>query len=238
MKPSDPKFPFRIVDLTHPLHNGMPTWPGDPPFRYASLSSIAADGVNLGEIRVCDHAGTHVGAPAHYVEDGATIERYAPEQLVMPLVVLDRVHKAPEGTAWELEPVHVHEDVEAHGPIPPGSLVALRTGRQEAWDDGQAGVYQTDPEGCFLWPGFREDTADLLLTEFRAVALGTDAPDLDAGISQEQTVGKRVAHAGALHVENLANLDHVPLRGAWVVLGVLPVRGASGSPARVIAYVP
>jgi arylformamidase len=36
-----------------------------------------------------DHAGTHVDAPYHFIEDGPTIERVQPETLLGPAVVLD-----------------------------------------------------------------------------------------------------------------------------------------------------
>jgi kynurenine formamidase len=41
---------------------------------------------------------------------------------------------------------------------------------------------------------------------------------------------------GAYILENLANLDRLPPRGAFVVIAPLPIRGGTGAPARVIAF--
>ena len=43
---------------------------------------------------------------------------------------------------------------------------------------------------------------------------------------------------GIWHVENLTNLAAVPPVGAWAVVGVPSIAGASGFPARVLALVP
>jgi kynurenine formamidase len=42
---------------------------------------------------------------------------------------------------------------------------------------------------------------------------------------------------GIWHVENLTNLAAVPPVGAWSVVGVPSIAGASGFPARVLALV-
>jgi kynurenine formamidase len=52
-------------------------------------------------------------------------------------------------------------------------------------------------------------------------------------------VHSQVTHPrGIWHLENLQNLKSLPPLGAWIVVGVLPLIGGSGSPARVIALLP
>jgi kynurenine formamidase len=44
--------------------------------------------------------------------------------------------------------------------------------------------------------------------------------------------------AGVWHAEGLVGLERVPIRGAWIVVGLLPVVDGSGAPARVFAVLP
>ncbi|HJU86785.1 MAG TPA: cyclase family protein, partial [Gemmatimonadota bacterium] len=54
------------IDISRPVADGTPVWPGDPPWRYRLSASIAGgDVANVGEISGSTHAGTHVDAPLH-----------------------------------------------------------------------------------------------------------------------------------------------------------------------------
>ncbi len=39
-------------------------------------------------------------------------------------------------------------------------------------------------------------------------------------------------------MENIANLDRLPQRGAWVIALPMKIAGGSGSPLRIVAVVP
>lgn len=80
---------MRIIDISVPFHEGMVVWPGSERFERKIASRIAAgDTCNLSEIVTSLHAGTHVDAPRHFVEDGATIERIDPAVFVGPCRVV------------------------------------------------------------------------------------------------------------------------------------------------------
>lgn len=66
---------MRVYDVSVGLHPGMPVWPGDPPLELERISAIA-DGANANVSRLaCGvHVGTHMDAPLHFVEGGASIE--------------------------------------------------------------------------------------------------------------------------------------------------------------------
>ena len=113
----------------------------------------------------------------------------------------------------------------------------LRTG----WDvhrhdvDAYAGV----SEGGLSFPGFGVDAARFLVDERGVSGIGIDTLGIDAGSAADFPVhGTVTLPRGIWHVENLINLDVVPAAGAWVVVGVPRVAGASGFPARVLALVP
>lgn len=66
---------MRIFDISQTITNGMPVWPGDPAVRLEWLSQISQGGeVNLTEIHLCAHAGTHLDMPSHFLEGGQTLD--------------------------------------------------------------------------------------------------------------------------------------------------------------------
>jgi arylformamidase len=65
------------IDISVPLHAGMPQWPDDRPFHRAETQTIAnGDPCNLSEFSTSAHIGTHIDAPRHYLADGAGIESF------------------------------------------------------------------------------------------------------------------------------------------------------------------
>jgi len=65
------------IDISVPLHAGMPHWPDDRPFHRAETQKIAnGDPCNLSEFSTSAHIGTHIDAPRHYLADGAGIESF------------------------------------------------------------------------------------------------------------------------------------------------------------------
>jgi len=64
-----------IYDVTVPLRNELPTWPGDPAVNISDLSSLAnGDSANVTGLNFSAHTGTHVDAPAHFIEGAAKVE--------------------------------------------------------------------------------------------------------------------------------------------------------------------
>jgi arylformamidase len=67
------------IDISTPIRDGMPHWPGDPDVRVWRFSSIEYGGANVTALSMCAHTGTHVDAPLHYVPGGASVDELPPE---------------------------------------------------------------------------------------------------------------------------------------------------------------
>jgi arylformamidase len=66
---------MRIFDISQTIHDGMPVWPGDPEVRLEWLSQLSQGGaVNLTEIHMCAHAGTHIDMPSHFLDQGKNLD--------------------------------------------------------------------------------------------------------------------------------------------------------------------
>jgi arylformamidase len=66
--------PSKIYDISVDIQMGMPTYPGDAKFRDRKLKSVQQDGYEIHRITMGNHTGTHVDAPAHFIQDGATVD--------------------------------------------------------------------------------------------------------------------------------------------------------------------
>lgn len=67
--------PVPIYDVTVPISNELPTWPGDPSVQLTVWRSLSSgDSANVSMLNFGAHTGTHVDAPAHFIDGAATIE--------------------------------------------------------------------------------------------------------------------------------------------------------------------
>ena len=64
-----------IYDVTVPLSNDLPTWPGDPGVEISDWRSLSnGDGANVTALNFGAHTATHVDAPAHFIEGAPKVE--------------------------------------------------------------------------------------------------------------------------------------------------------------------
>ena len=64
----------RIWDISPPVHDGAPVFPGDSPYRQRWAATIGPGcPVNVSEISLSPHVGAHADAPLHYDPAGASI---------------------------------------------------------------------------------------------------------------------------------------------------------------------
>ena len=68
--------------------------------------------------------------------------------------------------------------------------------------------------------------------------LGIDTHGVDPGRDSSFAVSKLLLEQPRIVLANLAGLDQLPPTGTTLVIGILRLRGGSGSPASVIALIP
>jgi arylformamidase len=84
-----------IYDISVPLSAELPTYPGDPGIRIQDWSKLAnGDSANVSALSFGAHTGTHVDAPAHFIEGTKKVESLDLEILI-----------------GEAEVVHVPEEI-------------------------------------------------------------------------------------------------------------------------------
>ncbi len=77
-------------DISVPLANEMPTYPGDPGIQVTASASLAnGDSANVTHLNFGAHTGTHVDAPAHFIEGASKVDSMDLETLIGPAKVVE-----------------------------------------------------------------------------------------------------------------------------------------------------
>ncbi|MHB8108770.1 MAG: cyclase family protein [Syntrophorhabdaceae bacterium] len=104
---------IKILDISVPMTEGMPLWPGDPPLLIQRISDIDHGALcNVSRFSCGVHTGTHVDAPIHFVKKGAAIDELPLGALVGPAHVFEFSEDIKEIGPRELESLEWASDVE------------------------------------------------------------------------------------------------------------------------------
>jgi kynurenine formamidase len=226
----------RLQDLTHEFREGFPGYLGAPSVLDRETAvTIPANGF-YGQIwHFWEHNCTHLDVPAHFVTGG----RYSPDigldELVgRPLAVVDISARAATNADAEVLVSDLTAFERREGRIKRGSVVAMNSGW--AARSGSVAAYRNvGADGLQHFPGFSAAAVEWLLEERDIAGIGVDTLSLDPGRSATFAAHVTLLAADRYGIENLANLDRVPARGASVTVGLIPWEQGSGGPARVFA---
>jgi arylformamidase len=206
-----------IHDLTHPIHTGMPTYPGDPPVRIDRWPEAAPWQVSA----VClgSHSGTHVDAPRHVDPAGPTLDQFAPDRFVGRGLLLDATGAGEnESLTPALLTTRRHE-------IRPGSFVVIRTGWDQYWENDR----------YFRHPYLGRELA-ASLARLGVGLVGIDALSIDSSVDGGSTAHEILLGANLLVVENLRNLSALqPDREHDFIFAPLALGECDGAPVRALA---
>lgn len=225
----------RVVDLTHTLDDGFPTFFGTPAWTREAEFSYAKDKFNLWKLTYGEHIGTHFDAPLHFSADGRSVDEIAPEQLVCPLAIIDVTQKAAKDADYRVSVDDIRGYERRWGRIPDGACVAMHSG----WDKHVRSprFRGADDAKVLHFPGFALETADFLIRERKVVGMAVDTLSLDHGPSKDFAVHYKWLPSGRYGIECIANLDKLPPSGATLVGGAPKFKGGSGGPGRIFALV-
>ncbi len=80
---------LKIIDISRGVFSS-PVYPGDPEPQVKVLSRIGNESdCNLSAVKMCVHAGTHVDAPLHFIENAKTIGDYDVGVFIGPCTVIE-----------------------------------------------------------------------------------------------------------------------------------------------------
>jgi arylformamidase len=204
-----------IYDVTVSIRAAMPVYEGDPAVEIAAWSALAkGDSANVSFLHFGAHTGTHVDAPAHFIEGARKIDSLPLETLIGPA----RVIRVPDNLT------EIDSNFLAGCNLDGVERVLFHTRNSAFWNEG-----------------FRKDFTHLLpeaaekLVEMGVKLVGTDYLSIEKFHSGHHRTHLALLSKGVVIIEGL-NLSEVPTGDYELIC--LPLKIAEGSgdgaPARVV----
>lgn len=232
------------VDLTWPFSDSTIYWPTDTlGFRHDTVAfGPTPGGYFYSSFRYSanEHGGTHLDAPIHFADGKDAADQIPLSSLMGPAVVVDVSAKANADYLATIEDLMAWET--EHGRIPDHAIVLLRTGWGDRYGD-RAAYLGTSANGAdavplLHFPALSPEAAQWLVNDRKVKAFGLDTPSVDRGQSTDFRTHVILYSANVPGFENVAHLEQLPATGSYVMALPMKIKGGSGGPLRIIAYVP
>jgi len=208
------------VDLSLPLEEGMPIAPDHKGFEVVQEADYNTNGLLRHYFGANAHQGTHIDAPAHFIEGGATIDELDLEKLIGPAYVADL-------REYRGEPISADVIDQATPPLDTGDRIILVTG------DVDEHFY--DPHFFDRAAHITVSAAEWLVDQGVSIVANDFLTEAMPG-DPARPVHHTILGAGIPVVEYICNTEEIA--GAEVVeLMCLPLRIPSfeATPTRVVA---
>ena len=216
---------MEMIDLSRLIYDGMPKIPVLPEVHVQKCLSLEkGHPLNVTELSLACHAGTHVDAPIHIVPTGKSIEELPLDAFVGPgAVIAVKKQGGEEVTARDLEASGV--------PVSRGDILMLYTG----WDEKFESVDYN------LHPYLSVDAAEWMVQKgikmFGIDCITVDLPTPLRPKGFDFPVHKTLLGNNVLIAENVTNLGSIVGKRTRIMALPLRVKGSDAGHARVIAEV-
>jgi kynurenine formamidase len=233
-----------IVDLSYPFDASTVYWPTAESFRLEKDFEGTTDkGYYYSAYRysAAEHGGTHLDAPVHFAKGQNSVDAIPLEQLIGPAIVVDVTRQASENRDYLITAADFKNWERRNGRIAAGTIVLLRTGFGKFYPDRKR-YLGTDQRGDAAvadlhFPGLHPDAARWLTQERKISAIGLDTASIDYGQSTLFESHRILFASNIPALENVANLDKLPVRGFSVIAMPMKIKAGSGGPLRIVAVV-
>ena len=189
-----------------------------------------------------EHVGTHLDAPAHFHEGGKSIEQIPVEKIIGEAIVVDVKDKVSADPEYLVTVDDILAWEKANGAVPDDCIILFNTGLAKVWPDKikYTGTDKNGNEGVaeLKNPGIHADAATFLAKDRRIKAVGIDSTSFDNARQSDRRSHRILFENDIPGIENIANLDALPAKGAYLIGLPMKIKGGSGAPIRVIAFVP
>ena len=216
---------MEMIDLSRVIYDGMPKIPVLPDVHVQRCLSLEkGHPLNVTEISLPCHAGTHVGATVHIFDNGKSIEEIPLEDFVGPGAVIPvKKRGGEEVTARDLENSGV--------PVSRGDILMLFTGWDEKFESPDYNIH----------PYLSLDAAEWIVGKgvklFGIDCITVDLPTPMRQQGFEFPVHRILLGNGVLIAENVANLGEVVGKKIRILALPLKVKESDAGHARIVAEI-
>jgi kynurenine formamidase len=233
----------KLVDLSYPLDEHTVFWPTNRPFtweRTAWGKTAQGHWYASAEFSMSEHGGTHIDAPIHFGEGRRSVDEIPLQKLIAPAVVVDVRPSVAGNHDYRLSREDLERWESRHGPIQEGAVVLMLTGWGQGWPDKARYLGSATPSDptTLHFPGFSKEAAEFLVRERHIDGIGIDTASIDYGPSRDFVVHQIINGANLYGLENVANLEKLPPKGAILLALPIKIKGGTGGPVRIIAVLP
>lgn len=233
------------IDLSHDFSDETIYWVTAEPFKRVTVAEgMTPQGYYYSAYNysAAEHGGTHIDSPVHFAEGKKTIDQIGLDQLIAHGVKIDVSSKAASDRDYLITADDIKNWETANGKIPEWSIILFQTGFGSRWPDKKAylGTDQKGPDAVkdLHFPGLHPEAAKWLVENRKIHAVGIDTASIDNG--QSTNFGSHVALMtnNIPAFENVANVEKLPVTGFHIVALPMKIKGGSGAPLRIVAFVP
>ena len=235
-----------LLDMTYVYDENTIYWPTAKGFELKKLAWEVGEAgywYASNEYSASEHGGTHADAPIHFAENGRTMDQIPLEEWIGPAVKIDVTDKCEKDRDYLLSVDDITDWEEQYGQIPDGAWVIMYTGIDTKYYPDKLKVLGTDKTGEealpeLSFPGFSPESIEFLISERNFTGIAIDTPSIDYGKSKDFKVHQILFAADKLALENIANLDKLPIKGATLYVIPMLIKDGTGAPARVFGILP
>ncbi|WP_165998334.1 cyclase family protein [Bacillus sp. Cs-700] len=208
----------KIIDLSIPVHNETPVFPGDPKPNIYPVAEHDKDGYQVTQMNIGTHTGTHLDAPFHFQKNGDSIDQLNLMKVIGPGHVIDVTGKEP---GEEITLKDVASQIES---VLPGTITLFHTG----WSQ------HIGTQTYFNYPYLSVDIINTLL-EKGVSTFFIDALNVDKPGASTFPVHEAITSVNGIIGENFCNFEKIDFENPLIIALPLKLEGLDGSPVRAVA---
>ena len=233
------------IDLSHDFSEETIYWVNAEPFKRTTVAEGKTPGgyyYSAYNFSAAEHGGTHIDAPVHFGEGKKSVDQLELGQLISQAVKIDVSAKAASDRDYLITVDDIKNWETANGKLPEWCIVLFQTGFASKWPDKKS-YLGTDQKGDTAvkdlhFPGLHPDAAKWLVENRKINAVGIDTASIDYGQSTTFDSHVELMTNNIPAVENVANLDKLPVKGFDIMALPMKIKGGSGAPLRIVGFVP
>ena len=233
----------KAVDLTYTFDRNTIYWPTSTGFQWDKQQWGKSPGgywYTSANYAANEHGGTHLDSPIHFHEGGAATDQIPIQRLIAPAVVIDIAAACARNPDYLLTVADITAWEKRYGRIKDGTILLIRSGWGKFWPNKKQ-YLGTDKQGDVAnlhFPGISREASEFIARQRKVYGVGIDTASIDHGPSKDFIAHRILYAAGIYGLENVANLERVPITGATLIALPVKIGGGTGGPARIVAILP